>query len=48
MVVKLSKTANFCINKDCLSYFEFKLPSVLIIERTQKFMAKYEMSDDLF
>ena len=47
-LMKLFKTANSGVIKDCVSYFEFKLPSVLIIERTRKFMTKYEMTDNLF
>ena len=42
----LFKTANSRIIKDCLSQFKIKLPNVLIIERTRKFMTKYEISDN--
>ena len=41
-LMKLFKTAIFCIIKDCLRYFEFKLPSVLIIKRTWKCMSMYD------
>jgi hypothetical protein len=47
-LMKLFKTANFGIIKDCLRYFEFKLLSVLIIERTRKFMSKYDACDNFF
>ena len=47
-LMKLFKTANFGIIKDCLRYFEFKLPSVLIIERTRKFMSRYDACGNFF
>jgi hypothetical protein len=47
-LMKLFKTANYCIIKDCLKYFEFKLPSVLIIQRTRKFMPRYDACGNFF
>ena len=40
-VMKLFKTANSGIIQDCPAYFEFKLPSSLIVGRTFKFLSKY-------
>ena len=40
-LMKLFKTANLGIVQDCLSYFNFKLPSSLLVIRTRNFLAKY-------
>jgi exonuclease III len=40
-LMKLFKTANLGIILDCLSYFNFKLPSSLLVIRTHNFLAKY-------
>ena len=37
-LIKLFETAN---SQDCLAYFEFKLPSSLIVDRTRNFLSKY-------
>ena len=45
-LMKLFKTANSVIIQDCLAYFEFKLPSSLIVGRTRNFLAKYYECDN--
>ena len=40
-LMKLFKTANLGIVQDCLSYFNFKLPSSLLVIKTRNFLAKY-------
>jgi len=40
-LVKLFKTANLGIVQECLCYFNFKLPSSLLVTRTRNFVAKY-------
>ena len=49
--MKLFKTANInIINiniiKDCISFFDFKLPSTLLLARTQTFLSNYNINDN--
>ena len=45
-LMKLFKTANSGIIQDCLAYFEFNLPSSLIVGRTRKFLSQYYACDN--
>jgi hypothetical protein len=40
-LMKLFKTVNMEIIQDCRDYFNFRLPSVLIVERRKTFMLNY-------
>ena len=40
-LMKLFKNTNLGIVQDCLSYFNFKLPSSLLVTRTRNFLPKY-------
>ena len=39
--MELFKTNNINIIRDCLAYFNFNLPSTLLVSRYNKFMLKY-------
>ena len=45
-LMKLFKTANINIIKDCISFFDFKLPSTLLIARKQTFLSNYDINDN--
>lgn len=47
-LMKLFRTANSGVIKECLHYFGFKLPSVLIVERTRKFVSAYNGCNNVF
>ena len=47
-LMKLFRTANSGAIKDCLHYFWFNLPSVLIVERKLKFVSAYNACNNVF
>ncbi len=47
-LMKLFNTANVNIIQDCATYFNFKLPSFLLLARTQTFMFNYNSSNNSF
>ena len=47
-LMKLFRTANSGVINDCLLYFGFKLPSVLIVERNSKFVSAYNACNNVF
>lgn len=46
LLMKLFQTANMQIIQDCLDYFNFKLPSVLLVERKKTFLVNYANCDN--
>ena len=46
--MKLFRTGNIEVVKNCQVYFEFSLPSVIWAERVKKFEAKYVTCDRTF
>jgi len=42
-LMKLFKTSNIDIINECIVYFEFSLPSEMLLRRTNKFERKYKM-----
>jgi hypothetical protein len=40
-LMKLFKTTNISIIRDCITYFNFRLPSSLLVARTQLLLSKY-------
>jgi hypothetical protein len=45
-LMKLFKTANINVIKDRLSFFDFELPSTLLLARTQTFLSNYTRNDN--
>ena len=45
-LMKLFKTNNINIIRDCLAYFNFNLPSTLLVSRYNNFMLKYRSCDN--
>jgi len=45
-LMKLFQTVNMHIIQDCLDYFNFKLPSVLLVERQKTFLFNYSNCDN--
>ena len=45
VLMKLFKTANVNVTQDCVNYFNFKMPSSLLLKRTQTFLSKYNIND---
>jgi len=48
MCMKLSKSSNVELIKECQDYFRCLLPSLTVKERCQKFISKYENSVNTF
>jgi exonuclease III len=46
-LMKLFKTANISVIQECVAFFNFKLPSALLINRSKVFMQKYINCDNL-
>jgi hypothetical protein len=46
-LMKLFKTANINVIQDCITYFDFKLPSSLLVTRTRTFLSKYNACENL-
>jgi hypothetical protein len=46
-LMKLIKTANISVIQDCITYFDIKLPSSLLVARTQIFLSKYNACENL-
>jgi hypothetical protein len=46
-LMKLFKTANINVTQDCITYFDFILPSALLIAGTQIFVSKYNACENL-
>ena len=44
-LMKLFKTANINIIKDCISFFDFELPSTLLLARTQTFLSNFNVNE---
>jgi hypothetical protein len=47
-LMKLFRTNNMTLIQDCVGYFNFKLPSSLLINRAKTFLQKYNCCDNLF
>ena len=47
-LMKLFKTNNMITLCECVSYFKFKLPSVLLDCRYNKFMSKFNVCENYF
>ena len=45
-VMKLFKTINMSIIEDCRTYFNFKLPSTLLVTRKTSFLDRYNSCND--
>ena len=46
--MKLFKTNNMVTLCECVSYFNFKLPSVLLVSRYNKFVSKFNVCENYF
>jgi hypothetical protein len=46
-LMKLFKTTNISIIRDCITYYNCKLPSSLLVARTQFFLSKYNACENL-
>ena len=46
-LMRLFQTNNMNIIKDCITFFDFKLPSSLLVTRASKFIANYNASENL-
>jgi len=46
VLIKLFRTSNTDIIKDCCTYFRFKLPSELIAGKSEKFLSKLQRPFD--
>lgn len=47
-LMKLFKTNNMVTLYECVSYFNFKLPSVLLVSRYNKFVSKFNVCENYF
>ena len=47
-LMKLFKTNNMVTLCECVSYFNFKLPSVLLVSRYNKFVSKFNVCENYF
>ncbi|HMV61673.1 MAG TPA: reverse transcriptase family protein, partial [Agitococcus sp.] len=47
-LMRLFKTNNLAMIQDCTWYFKFKLPSVLLKERVDRFLCNYDASSNCF
>jgi hypothetical protein len=45
-LMKSFETANINIIKDCIPFLDFKLPSTLLLARTQTFLSNYTRNDN--
>jgi hypothetical protein len=46
-LMKLFNTTNISVIRDCITCFNFKLPSSLLVARTQLFLSKYNACENL-
>ena len=46
-LMKLCKTTNISVIQECVAFFNFKLPSALLISRSKVFLLKYNNCDNL-
>jgi hypothetical protein len=46
-LMKLFKTSNISVIRDCITHFNFKLSSSLLVARTQFFLSKYNACENL-
>ena len=48
LLMKLFRTTNMMVIQDCARYFNFKLPSSILVNGTIKFLEKYHCCENLF